>query len=389
MKSFFKTYGDYFHDLPKAEVAEEWQGGEFVNEKVVLSRDLKSLTAEHIIAPYPWESLSSVLTRVARKMGYRRPEWVLHSSKEEPKAPSFPADITLLEPCDASRWLGSRLHLDEEVLYQLTIHRFAAAFQAPPSRLEEQGPTLSHYSLNRQFLLAQATIRRYCTPEGTTLCPACLDEEENYELLCWRLRYVFLCRRHQALLIDRCPVCHYLIPLFRRPEGTLCPYCLEGDYRAARRVPSFANTLLSQGQAVLLHFLGVDALNWGEVSSLLRGSPMMQLEHWQYFHLLDRFGTLIPSLLSSDMLRAFTNHMDIQQELSYSRQTGKSQVARQIILSSVVFAAWPQSLRALLDRATSVMQARQSPDFVLEEVIQRGHGSDGGVFSTFQHELEA
>jgi hypothetical protein len=244
--------------------------------------------------------------------------------------------------------------------------------------------------MDGQFLLTQATAWRHCTPIGTTqLCPACLDEEKSYEPLYWKLRYVLLCPRHRLFLIDRCPVCHQLIPLFRRPKGTVCPYCLEGDYRAARRVPSFANTLLSQGQALLLHFLGVDDLNWGEVSSLLRGSPMMQLEHWQYFHLLDRFGTLIPSLLSSDILRAFTNHMDIQQELSYSRQTGKSHVARQIILSSIVFAAWPQSLCALLDRATSVMRSWQSPDFVLEEVIQPGQGSDGEVFSTFQQELEA
>jgi hypothetical protein len=389
MEPFFDTYKEYFHGLSKAEVVEERQGGRIVNEQVVLMRDLRPVTAEHVVAPYPWESLSSVLTRMARKMGYRRPEWVLRSSREEPSAPSFPADVTLLEPGDATRWLGRRLRLDEEVLYQLTLHRFAAALQAP-SGPEKRKPTFSPSGMDGQFLLTQATAWRHCTPIGTTqLCPACLDEEKSYEPLYWKLRYVLLCPRHRLFLIDRCPVCHQLIPLFRRPKGTVCPYCLEGDYRAARRVPSFANTLLSQGQALLLHFLGVDDLNWGEVSSLLRRSPMMQLEHWQYFHLLDRFGTLIPSLLSSDMLRAFTNHMDIQQELSYSRQIGKSQVARQIILSSVVFAAWPQSLRALLDRATSVMRSWQSPGFVLEEVIQCGQGSDGEVFSTFQQELEA
>jgi TniQ len=205
MRPFFDTYKEYFHGLLKAEVVQERQGGRIVNEQVVLLRDLQPVTAEHVVAPYPWESLSSVLTRVARKMGYRRPEWILRPSREEPRAPSFPADITLLEPGDASRWLGQRLR-------------------------------------------------------------------------------VLLCPRHRLFLIDRCPVCHQLIPLFRRPKGTVCPYCLEGDYRAARRVPSFANTLLSQGQALLLHFLGIDDLNRGEISSLLRGSPMTQLEHWQYFH---------------------------------------------------------------------------------------------------------
>jgi hypothetical protein len=387
MEQFFKTYGDYFHDLPKAEVAEERQGGRIVNEQVVFSQDLKPVTAEHLVVPYSWESLSSVLTRVARKMGYRRPEWVLRSLSEEPKAPSFPKDITLLGPGDASRWLGNRLHLDEEILYQLTIHRFAAVLQAS-SRSEEWSLTLSPSSPSRQLLLTQATIRHYCTPIGTTqLCPVCLDEE-SYEPLYWRLRYVFLCRRHRIFLVDRCPVCHYLIPLFRRPKGTLCPYCLEGDYRAAQRVPSFPNTLLSEGQELILHALGIDDLNGGEVSHPLRESPMMQLERWQYFHLLDSFGVLIPSLLSSDMLRAFTNHAAIQQDLFSVHQTGKSQVAKQVILFSAIFAAWPHSMYALRERVAFIIQSRLGSDVTLKESIQHDHRPDEGVFSPFLQELE-
>lgn len=199
---------------------EERQGGRIVNEQVVLMRDLRPMTAEHVVAPYPWESLSSVLTRMAHKMGYRRPEWVLRSSREEPSAPSFPADVTLLEPGDATRWLGRRLRLDEEVLYQLTLHRFATALQAP-SGPEKRRPTFSPSGTDGQFLLTQATAWRHCTPIGTTqLCPAYLDEEKSYEPLYWKLRYVLLCPRHRLFLIDRCPVCHQLIPLFRRPMGS-------------------------------------------------------------------------------------------------------------------------------------------------------------------------
>src|SRR5258708_1706334 len=116
---------------------------------------------------------------------------------------------------DASLWLGRRLHLDETALYQLTLHRFAAALQAPEIRRS----TPSASALKGQFLLTQVTASRYCSPTGTTqLCPACLDEEESYEPLYWKLRYVIVCPRHRLFLIDRCPVCHQLIPLFRRPK---------------------------------------------------------------------------------------------------------------------------------------------------------------------------
>jgi hypothetical protein len=113
----------------------------------------------------------------------------------------------------------------------------------------------------------------------------------------------------------------------------------------------------------------------------------MQLEHWQYFHLLDRFGVLVPSLLSSEMLRALTNHSDIQQELSYVHQVGMSQVAKQVILFSAVYAAWPQSLHALREKVAFITRLRQGLEVTLEEAIQHDQRSDEGVFSPFLQEL--
>jgi hypothetical protein len=387
MEPFFKTYGEYFHDLLKAEIAQSWQGGRFANEHVVITGDLKPVTADYTVAPHTWESLPSVLTRIARKMGYRRPEWVLRSTKEEPDPPSFPIDISLLEPGDASRWLGNRLRLNEEEMYHLTFHRFAAVLQGPPVS-GEQRPEGEPSGLHRQFLLTHATVQRFCTPMGTTqICPACQDEGEGYELLYWRMRYVLFCPRHQLFLINRCPACHTLIPVFRRVNGTACAYCREGDYRAARRVPSFPNTLLSQGQELILHSLAIDALNGGEALPSLKASPLMQLEHWQIFSLLDRFGALVPLLLSSDILRAFTNHVDIQDELAYAHQTGNSRLAKQVILFAAVFATWPQSLHDLLERAVFTTQSWQDVDVALVEPIRDHQRSDGGAFSLFLQEL--
>ena len=127
MRQFFGTYTDYFDRLPAAEVVEQRE-----NDPLVLSWHLRPVTAEHAVEPKPWESLSSVLRRVARKVGYSRPELLMHSD-EGPPAWSFPKDITLIRHGNESRWLARQLHLDEETLYRLTLHRLSTALEPPLS----------------------------------------------------------------------------------------------------------------------------------------------------------------------------------------------------------------------------------------------------------------
>jgi len=320
MRQFFGTYTEYFDRFPAAEVVVQRQ-----NEPLVLSWHLQPVTAEHAVEPKPWESLSSVLRRVARKVGYMRPELLMHL-EEGPPAWFFPKDITLLELGDATRWLARQLHLDEETLYRLTLHRFATVLEPPLSsrKRSETNP----FGLRERPLLSQETVGRFCVPPATIqLCPACLEEEGCYEPLYWKMRYVVVCPWHRIFLIDRCPSCRRLIPHLLYPEDTLCVHCRREDYRAAPRVSLPTHSFLYAGQALILHFLGIDDSSRGEVLPLFAGSPIRQIEPWQYFHLLDRFGMLVPSPLSSNMLRAFRNELDIQQELSWSRLRGKSQVA--------------------------------------------------------------
>lgn len=391
MQRFFDTYEHYFSDLLKAEVEDERQGGKIVNEQIVFRGDLQAVTPAHIVTPRPWESLASVMTRVARKMGYRRPEWVLHTLREELPAPFLPTDITLVVPGEGARWLGHRLHLDEETVYQLTLHRFAALLQAPTG---VEVPS----SQGGRLLLTQTTIGRYCTPNGTTqLCPACLDEQEWYEPLYWRLRHVLLCTRHRVFLSDRCPICHKLIPLLRHTKRTLCPYCLKGDYRSAPRLALPASTLLTQGQTLLLSVLGINDIDRKEHSPLWKGSPLIQLEPWQYFYILDRFGILAPSLVSADMLSAFANHTVLQQELLSVYQSGKSQLARQMILHTAAFSTGTQPLHALLHKTSSQTVMKEvSIQNEIPLVESRSQQSSTqitvepyNIFSTLQQELEA
>jgi hypothetical protein len=337
MRQFFGTYKEYFDRLPAAEGVERRE-----NEPLVLSWHLQPVTAEHAVEPKPWESLSSVLRRMARKVGYSRPELLMHSD-EGPPAWSFPKDITLLQPGSESRWLARQLHLDEETLYRLSLHRFATALEPPLSALNET--EADSFGLREPPLLSHETVRRFCVPPGTIqLCPACLEEEECYEPLYWKIRYALVCPRHRVFLIDRCPSCRRLIPHLLYSVDTLCVHCGREDYRVAPRVAVPIHSFLYAGQALILHFLGIDDSNRGEVLSLFGGSPIQQVESWQYFHLLYRFGILVPALLSSNMLRAFSNKIDIQQELSWSRLGGKNQVAKHVTLFHIAFASYPQFL---------------------------------------------
>ncbi|MFL5661832.1 MAG: TniQ family protein [Ktedonobacteraceae bacterium] len=359
MRQFFGTYKEYFDRLPAAEGVEQRQ-----NEPLVLSWYLQPVTAEHAVEPKPWESLSSVLRRVARNVGYSRPELLMHSD-EEPPAWFFPKDITVLRHGNESRWLARQLHLDEETLHRLTLHRFATALEPLLSthhRLETDP-----FGLGEPPLLSHETVRRFCVPPETVqLCPACLEEEECYEPLYWKIRYALVCPRHRIFLIDRCPSCRRLIPPLLHSEDTLCVHCRREDYRAAPRVAVPTHSFLYAGQASILHFLGIDDSSWGEVLSLFAESPIQQVESWQYFHLLDRFGMLVPLLLSSNMLRAFNNEIDIQQELSWSQLRGKSQVAKHVTLFHIAFASYPQ----FLERATSFLHGPHRSDAASEETIR-------------------
>ncbi len=274
MRRFFGTYTEFFDRLPAAEVVEQRE-----NEPLVLSWHLRPVTAEHAVEPKPWESLSSVLRRVARKVGYSRPQLLLHSD-EGPPIWFFPKDITLLQPGNESRWLARQLHLDEKTLYRLTLHRFATALEPPLST--ENGSETDPLGPRRWPILSHETVGRFCVPlETIQLCPACLEEEECYEPLYWKIRYVLVCPRHRILLIDRCPSCRRLIPPLLHSEDTLCVHCRREDYRAAPRVALPTRSLLYAGRASILHVLGIDASSWGEAHSLFAGSPIQQIESWQ------------------------------------------------------------------------------------------------------------
>jgi len=70
-------------------------------------------------------------------MGYPDPRWLLHP-QEMPWYSINETNIAYLSRKDDYLILERLLLLDEEALYQMTLHRFASILQPPEQRLEEK-----------------------------------------------------------------------------------------------------------------------------------------------------------------------------------------------------------------------------------------------------------
>ncbi len=191
---------------------------------------------------------------------------------------------------------------------------------------------------------------RYCLPGAVTkVCPACLEEQGRYERLYWNVHLLLLCPRHQILLVDRCPRCGWLIPALRQTALTECPYCRKGDYRAAARLTIAPDTLLSQGQQVLLQMLGVDAPGGEEMPAHVLAEPLAELKPWQYMDLLDSFGSVAPFLRPERALAATCRELGLPTPPLAGVAQGDRRRMVHVSLFHALFLSWPSQVEALLD----------------------------------------
>src|SRR5215469_2954693 len=74
------------------------------------------------VRPLPWEALPSLITRIAHRMGYEDPRWIV--SPEQRSSALRLSDLSALTKKADYDFLEQLLLLDEETLYQLTLHQF-------------------------------------------------------------------------------------------------------------------------------------------------------------------------------------------------------------------------------------------------------------------------
>src|SRR6266705_1838029 len=153
-------------------------------------------------APHPWEDVASLLSRVARKMGYEHPEWLLRPENAPHKI--SPANLPLLHGQHDYHLLERLLLLDEEQLYALTVHRFAPYFTRQPRPFSvmngEMQQPVKRAGLQYEYIRQFFSDERHCR-----ICPRCLDEGNGYDRLYWRCELLLYCPRHRVFLVHRCP----------------------------------------------------------------------------------------------------------------------------------------------------------------------------------------
>ncbi|MGZ3645452.1 MAG: hypothetical protein ACXVCM_16550 [Ktedonobacteraceae bacterium] len=83
------------------------------------------------------EDLVSVLVRTAQLMGYPQPSWILHPERA---GHSISKDALPLLAKQLDYDLPSRLlNLDETILYNMTLHRFAERTTVPYPKTHNSG----------------------------------------------------------------------------------------------------------------------------------------------------------------------------------------------------------------------------------------------------------
>lgn len=207
------------------------------------------------VQPAPLESLASVVARLRHANHYIEPRWLADV------VPQPPSRLNLL--CQVRHYaaLSALTGLDLRTLVGLTLHRFTLQYfgwrHMAPSLPTGQPPVERSILSMLQTTLWPTTGRtEYAQPAGAlAVCPRCW-QEQHAVLLPWSLSHVTTCRRHQVLLVDRCPGCAAALDL--DPTRDACDRC--GLAIAAYPASSIADDAESRALTeVVWHMIGCAA----------------------------------------------------------------------------------------------------------------------------------
>ena len=293
--------------------------------------------------PSPWESLPSLLARIADRMGYEDPRWIV--APEQRSSPLRLSDLSTLARKEDYGFLEQLLLLDEETLYQLTLHRFTPSF----SLSEQQGRPFEAGCVPRP-LLSPALLRKFFLPASSTkVCPLCLSEKEPYDRLHWKCRLVSSCPEHDVLLIESCPGCAAPIAS-TRASLTRCPRCDRADFRTCATPSLRQAQALLRGNALHLWMLGVERTPSG-IDQDEANSPLAELWPHHYFKLFEGFRYLLHQTLPQDLLATVNGEMHaLPSELfALSLKASAEPILLHTALFHKVFDHWPDTFYAFLD----------------------------------------
>ena len=230
--------------------------------------------------PNPDEDLPSLLRRTAARMGYPDYRWLLRPEGKHWDIKD--TDLPLLSAKHDYQILEHLLLLSEEQVYSHTLHRFAAPLaqahgQPLSAGAQHNPPSLIWLSskLQESYFLPIHTIR---------ICPICLQDQEGYDRLYWRLHLIPYCPCHRVRLLEKCPSCEAPIVSNRRIASS-CPRCQQAY--SLVDPPSLSSTNpLSIGERLLLKALGFELREDVLADSALTTSPLSGLLDSSYLSFL-------------------------------------------------------------------------------------------------------
>ena len=294
------------------------------------------------VRPHPWESLASLLSRAARRMGYEQPKWLL-----QPENPSYrlrEEDLPWLCRKEDFLYLERLLYLDEETLYLTTLHRFASLFQD-----ETDPPAYHNASLIGRPLLSERSYFR--NPLSVRVCPACLDQKDGYDRLYWLAEFIVLCPSHALPLRTNCPYCKKRIPSVRA-ELRRCPFCRRGDYRVPTvRMPE--NSILFEGELLLLRSFGVPLPLMNVPTAMFSDSPLLSLRPVDYFHLYRSFTQTLSRLFWPEDIPKLCLKLRVltSEEMALHHTLYGASQAPEVVLFHALFSRWPNTFFLFLNIA--------------------------------------
>lgn len=305
------------------------------------------------LALNPWEDLASLISRLAKEMGYTSIDWILNPEEVPHQVHTY--SLLSMRAAADYQFFENLLRIDEQTLYQHTFHRFAPRIQkTAPSAPASPG------DIHEQLLDRGATENWFSSFRSTRVCPQCIGEEAAYSRLYWGVRPVVSCLKHRIILIDRCPTCSRSIPALRL-HADRCPFCKTGNYRTARRKPLPEDPLFLIGQTMVMDFLGIEELE-SEATSKYE-SPLRTLLPWQYFRLLEAFRqTLAPFFPDSPFLQAPPS-LRAQLPTHAPRPRAKFSLEEWSVFISTfhaLFANFPHSFFSFLDELARLRSLRAS-----------------------------
>jgi hypothetical protein len=297
------------------------------------------------------EDLDSFVARNAEKMGYENVRWLLHP--ERPAGADIETqNLALLSRRDDYQLLESLLALDEEELYDHTLHRFTLQITFDRPAVEDRMEELGTDCIARPLLARGHSPKFFRSAKQTAVCAPCLREGTPHGRLAWRMHMLPVCIRHTTWLLERCPGCRRQIPVLRR-KVVQCPYC-DADYRDAPHRPGPEDPYFWAGEQVILQRL---ALNTHLNNAALRaplpddliGSPVLDLPAPCYFDVLYLLGGRILTL-PSDVNCLRLGQPGQRPPRGNTRIFTSTQAEWAMLVASAhyIFSAWPRRFHEFL-----------------------------------------